>query len=58
MSDQVTLEVRNALLTLESTMQQIAVSEKGLELALKELTFARDRFAVRRQPALYGELDG
>ncbi len=45
-SDQVTLEVRNALLTLESTMQQIAVSEKGLELALKELTFARDRFAA------------
>lgn len=43
-SDQVTLEVRNALLTLESSMQQVAVAEKGMELALKELTFARDRF--------------
>ncbi len=45
-SDQVTLEVRNALLTLESSTQQVAVSEKGMELALKELTFARDRFAA------------
>ena len=45
-SDQVTLEVRNALLTLESSTQQVAVSEKGLELALKELTFARDRFTA------------
>lgn len=43
-SDQVTLEVRNALLTLESSIQQVAVAEKGMELALKELTFARDRF--------------
>lgn len=45
-SDQVTLEVRNALLTLESSMQQVAVAEKGMELALKELTFARDRFTA------------
>jgi outer membrane protein TolC len=45
-SDQVTLEVRNALLTLESSTQQVGVAEKGLELALKELTFARDRFAA------------
>ena len=45
-SDQVTLEVRNALLTLESSTQQVSVSEKGLELALKELTFARDRFTA------------
>ena len=45
-SDQVTLEVRNALLTLESSTQQVAVTEKGLELALKELTFARDRFTA------------
>lgn len=45
-SDQVTLEVRNALLTLESSTQQVAVSQKGLELALKELTFARDRFSA------------
>ena len=45
-SDQVALEVRNALLTLESSTQQVAVAEKGMELALKELTFARDRFAA------------
>jgi outer membrane protein TolC len=45
-SDQVTLEVRNALLTLDSTTQQVSVSEKGLELAVKELSFARDRFAA------------
>ena len=45
-SDQITLEVRNALLTLESSTQQVAVAEKGLELALKELTFARDRFTA------------
>ena len=44
-SDQVTLEVRNALLTLESSAQQVGVAQKGLELALKELTYARDRFA-------------
>ncbi|MBH0201901.1 MAG: TolC family protein [Nitrospira sp.] len=45
-SDQVTLEVRNALLTLESSTQQVTVAAKGMELALKELTFAKDRFAA------------
>jgi outer membrane protein TolC len=45
-SDQITLEVRNALLTLDSSRQQVAVAEKGIELAMKELTFARDRFAA------------
>lgn len=45
-SDQVTLEVRNALLTLELSRQQVTVAEKGMELALKELTFARDRFTA------------
>jgi outer membrane protein TolC len=45
-SDQITLEVRNALLTLDSSTQQVAVAEKGIELAIKELTFARDRFAA------------
>jgi outer membrane protein TolC len=45
-SDQVTLEVHDALLTQESSVQQVAVAEKGLELAMKELTFARDRFAA------------
>jgi outer membrane protein len=44
-SDQVNLEVRNALLTLESSTQQVAVAEKGLELSLKELNLAKDRFA-------------
>ncbi|GKS60199.1 hypothetical protein YTPLAS18_37260 [Nitrospira sp.] len=45
-SDQVTLEVRNALLTLTSTRQQVTVAQKGLALAQKELTFARDRFSA------------
>jgi len=45
-SDQVTLEVRNALLTLQSSTQQVGVAAKGMELALKELTFAKDRFAA------------
>jgi len=45
-SDQITLEVRNALLTLDSSTQQVAVAEKGIELAMKELTFARDRYAA------------
>jgi outer membrane protein len=45
-ADQVTLEVRNALLTLESTRQQVGVAHKGLELSMKELKFARDRFAA------------
>lgn len=45
-SDQVTLEVRNALLTLESSQQQVAVAQKGVDLAVKELTFARDRFSA------------
>lgn len=45
-SDQVTLEVRNALLTLESSQQQVSVARKGVELAAKELTFARDRFGA------------
>lgn len=45
-SDQVTLEVRNALLTLESSQQQVAVAQKAMDLASKELTFARDRFAA------------
>jgi len=45
-SDQVSLEVRNALLTLESSTQQVGVSHKGLDLAQKELAFAWDRFAA------------
>ena len=47
-SDQITLEIRNALRTPDSSTQQVAVAEKGIELAMKELTFARDRFAAGR----------
>jgi len=43
---QVALEVRDALLTLDSTQQQIAVAQEGLRLSLKELDLARQRFAV------------
>ena len=43
---QVTLEVRDALLTIESTEQQVKVAELGLKLSLKELNLARERFAV------------
>ncbi|MBI3803091.1 MAG: TolC family protein [Nitrospirae bacterium] len=41
---QINLEVRDALLTLASARQQVAVSEVGLQLALKELELARQRF--------------
>ena len=43
---QVALEVRDALLTLESTQQQVAVAKDGLRLAFRELLLARQRFAV------------
>ncbi|MDA0738250.1 MAG: TolC family protein [Nitrospirae bacterium] len=43
---QVALEVRDALLTIESTQQQVAVAQNGLRLSLKELDLARQRFAV------------
>ena len=43
---QVTLEVREALLTLESAKQEVAVAEEGRVQALKELDLARERFAV------------
>ena len=43
---QVTLEVRDALITLSSAKQQVAVAEKGLKLSLTELELARERFAV------------
>ncbi len=43
---QVALEVRDAMLTLESTQQQVAVAQKGLRLSLKELDLARQRFSV------------
>jgi outer membrane protein len=43
---QVSLEVRDALITLTSAKQQVAVAEEGLKLALVELELARERFAV------------
>ena len=43
---QVSLEVRDALLTIESTQQQVAVAKEGLRLAFQELLLARQRFAV------------
>ena len=45
-SDQITLEVRDALLTLASTQRQVGVAQKGLRLALRELDLSRERFAV------------
>jgi outer membrane protein TolC len=45
-SDQITLEVRDALLTLTSTQRQVGVAQKGLRLALRELDLSRERFAV------------
>lgn len=43
---QVSLEVRDAMLTLQSSKQQVAVAEQGLKLALTELALSRERFAV------------
>lgn len=43
---QVSLEVRDAMLTLNSSRQQVVVAEQGLKLALTELALSRERFAV------------
>ncbi len=43
---QVGLEVRDALLTLASTQQQVAVAKEGLRLSFQELHLAKRRFAV------------
>ena len=43
---QIALEVRDALLTLESTQQQVAVAQDGLRFSLQELDLARQRFTV------------
>ncbi len=45
-SDQITLEVRDALLTLASTQRQVGVAREGLRLAFRELDLSRERFAV------------
>jgi outer membrane protein len=43
---QVALEVRDAIITLSSAKQQVAVAEEGLKLSLIELELSRERFAV------------
>ncbi|MDH4195304.1 MAG: TolC family protein [Nitrospirota bacterium] len=43
---QVALEVRDALITMSSAKEQVAVAEEGLKLALTELELSRERFAV------------
>ena len=43
---QVALEVRDALITLSSAKQQVAVAQEGLKLSLTELELSRERFAV------------
>jgi len=43
---QVALEVRDALITINSAKQQVAVAEEGLKLSLTELELSRERFAV------------
>ena len=43
---QVALEVRDALLTLESAHVEVSVAEEARQQALKELELARERFAV------------
>ena len=43
---QVALEVRDALMTLSSAKQQVAVAQEGLKLSLTELELSRERFAV------------
>lgn len=43
---QIGLEVRDALLTLKSTQQQVTVAKEGLRLSFQELYLARQRFSV------------
>lgn len=45
-SKQVSLEVRDALITLESARQQVTVARGGLRLALEEVDLAKERFSV------------
>jgi outer membrane protein TolC len=45
-SNRVTLEVREALVTLASAQEQVGIAKAGLEAALMELALARERFAV------------
>jgi outer membrane protein len=45
-SNRVTLEVREALVTLSSAQEQLRIAKSGMEAALTELALARERFAV------------
>jgi outer membrane protein len=45
-SNRVTLEVREALVTLTSAQDQLRIAKSGIEAALTELALARERFAV------------
>lgn len=45
-SNQVVLDVREALVTLASTKEQLAISQVGLQAAMKELALAKERFTV------------
>lgn len=45
-SNHVTLEVREALVTLTSAQEQLRIAKSGMEAALTELALARERFAV------------
>jgi outer membrane protein TolC len=44
--NQVKMEVREALVTMQSAKEQVAISQGGMKAALKELQLARERFAV------------
>ena len=45
-SNQVVLDVREALVTLSSAKEQLAISQVGLQAAMKELALAKERFTV------------
>ena len=45
-ADQVALEVQDSLLTIASARQEAVVAQQGLQLALKEVELAQDRFRV------------
>lgn len=40
------MEVREALVTMQSAKEQVAISQDGMKAALKELQLARERFTV------------
>jgi outer membrane protein TolC len=44
--NQVMLEVREALVTLSSAKDQLAISQSGLQAAINELALARERYTV------------